>query len=116
MSDTPINIMSIPITKAGKNANLTVDVSLLSEEMYALCLAEGLKSILNSRMSKVGPVTKYEKEGNTEELAKASQKLGEIMYAQAQQAEAGQGAADAGKAKDEGDVVDAEFEEVKDKK
>ena len=72
MSDTPINIMSIPITKAGKNANLTVDVSLLSEEMYALCLAEGLKSILNSRMSKVGPVTKYEKEGNTEELAKAN--------------------------------------------
>ena len=72
MSDAPINIMSIPITKAGKNANLTVDVSLLSEEMYALCLAEGLKSILNSRMSKVGPVTKYEKEGNTEELAKAN--------------------------------------------
>ncbi|PXX43423.1 MULTISPECIES: molecular chaperone DnaK [Aquitalea] len=55
-------------------------------------------------------------EAKTEELAKASQKLGEIMYAQAQQAEAGQGAADAGKAKDEGDVVDAEFEEVKDKK
>nr|WP_269461365.1 molecular chaperone DnaK [Aquitalea magnusonii] len=55
-------------------------------------------------------------EAKTEELAKASQKLGEIMYAQAQQAEAGQGAADAGKAKDEGDVLDAEFEEVKDKK
>jgi molecular chaperone DnaK len=55
-------------------------------------------------------------EAKTEELAKASQKLGEIMYAQAQQAEAGQGAADAGQAKDEGDVVDAEFEEVKDKK
>ncbi|MBA4707189.1 molecular chaperone DnaK [Aquitalea aquatica] len=55
-------------------------------------------------------------EAKTEELAKASQKLGEIMYAQAQQAEAGQGAADAGKAKEEGDVVDAEFEEVKDKK
>ncbi|WP_287881341.1 molecular chaperone DnaK [Aquitalea sp.] len=55
-------------------------------------------------------------EAKTEELAKASQKLGEIMYAQAQQAEAGQGAADAGHAKDEGDVVDAEFEEVKDKK
>ena len=55
-------------------------------------------------------------EAKTEELAKASQKLGEIMYAQAQQAEAGQGAAEAGQAKDEGDVVDAEFEEVKDKK
>ncbi|AXE31166.1 molecular chaperone DnaK [Chromobacterium phragmitis] len=54
-------------------------------------------------------------EAKAEELAKASQKLGEIMYAQAQ-AEAGaqEGAeqADAGK-KDEGNVVDAEFEEVK---
>ncbi|HJV06746.1 MAG TPA: Hsp70 family protein, partial [Chromobacteriaceae bacterium] len=60
---------------------------------------------------------KAEIEAKSEELAKASQKLGEIMYAQAQ-AEAqpaGEGAADAGK-KDDGDVVDAEFEEVKDKK
>ncbi|WP_293766272.1 molecular chaperone DnaK [uncultured Aquitalea sp.] len=52
-------------------------------------------------------------EAKTEELAKASQKLGEIMYAQAQQAEGGQqGGAEAGK-KDDGNVVDAEFEEVK---
>lgn len=55
-------------------------------------------------------------EAKTEELAKASQKLGEIMYAQAQQAEAGaqQGGADAQAGKqEEGNVVDAEFEEVK---
>ena len=55
-------------------------------------------------------------EAKTEELAKASQKLGEIMYAQAQQAEAGaqQGGADAQAGKQEdGNVVDAEFEEVK---
>ena len=54
-------------------------------------------------------------EARAEELAKASQKLGEIMYAQAAQAEGGaEGAqAAAGDKKDEGNVVDAEFEEVK---
>jgi molecular chaperone DnaK len=58
----------------------------------------------------------------TEALAKASQKLGEQMYAQAG-AQAGAGAAQAGAAggsqaggKADEDVVDAEFEEVKDKK
>jgi len=57
-----------------------------------------------------------------EALAQASQKLGEKMYAQ-QQAEAGAaGAAPGGDAgaqqakPDDGDVVDAEFTEVKDKK
>ncbi|UTH73002.1 molecular chaperone DnaK [Chromobacterium sp. IIBBL 290-4] len=57
-------------------------------------------------------------EAKAEELAKASQKLGEIMYAQAAQAEGGaEGAqAAAGDKKDDGNVVDAEFEEVKDKK
>ena len=52
-------------------------------------------------------------------LATAAQKLGEAMYAQ-QQAEAGAagaaGAAPGGKKDDDGDVVDAEFTEVKDKK
>jgi molecular chaperone DnaK len=60
----------------------------------------------------------------SEALGTAAQKLGEKMYAK-QQAEAGaaEGAAGAGAAgasaeakKDEGDVVDAEFTEVKDKK
>ncbi|MDF0606956.1 molecular chaperone DnaK [Neisseriaceae bacterium TC5R-5] len=52
-------------------------------------------------------------EATTEELSKASQKLGEIMYAQAQ-AEAGGNEQAASSAKPEdGDVVDAEFEEVK---
>jgi molecular chaperone DnaK len=57
-------------------------------------------------------------------LATASQKLGEKIYAEAQ-AKSAQGAsaqaqpggeADAGAAKDEGNVVDAEYTEVKDKK
>ena len=61
-------------------------------------------------------------EAKVEALGKASQKLGEIMYAQAQAegagADAGQagGAAGGSSKKEDGNVVDAEFEEVKDKK
>jgi molecular chaperone DnaK len=55
----------------------------------------------------------------TEALSQAAQKLGEKMYAQ-QQAEAGAAGASPGgqqaTRKDDGDVVDAEFTEVKDKK
>src|SRR5438309_1775458 len=51
-------------------------------------------------------------------LAQAAQKLGEKMYAEAQQAQGAQGGGDAkgSKPADEGNVVDAEFTEVKDKK
>nr|MBL8409696.1 Hsp70 family protein [Dechloromonas sp.] len=56
----------------------------------------------------------------TEALAAAAQKLGEKMYAQQQAEGAAAGGAEAGAQqqakKDEGDVVDAEFTEVKDKK
>jgi molecular chaperone DnaK len=61
-------------------------------------------------------------EAKTQALATASQKLGEAVYAQQQAAEgAAAGAAPGGSSggeakKDEGDVVDAEFTEVKDKK
>ena len=59
-------------------------------------------------------------DAKAEALGAASQKLGEMVYAQAQaEAQAGEeGAAqaDAGAAKGNDDVVDAEFEEVKDKK
>jgi len=62
-------------------------------------------------------------EAKTEALMQTSQKLGEAIYAQQQQAAGGaqqgteQGAAGAGEAKkDDGDVVDAEYTEVKDKK
>lgn len=57
-------------------------------------------------------------DAKTEALGSASQKLGEMMYAQAQ-AEGQQSAADQGEQpqnKGNDDVVDAEFEEVKDKK
>jgi molecular chaperone DnaK len=51
-------------------------------------------------------------------LAQAAQKLGEKMYAEAQQKQGapGGGGAEAKKPADEGNVVDAEFTEVKDRK
>jgi molecular chaperone DnaK len=51
-------------------------------------------------------------------LAQAAQKLGEKVYAEAQQAQGAQGGGDAKSSKpaDEANVVDAEFTEVKDKK
>jgi molecular chaperone DnaK len=56
-------------------------------------------------------------EAKTRDLAQAAQKLGEKMYAQTgAQGPGSAGAEAAGKKADEGDVVDAEFEEVKDKK
>ena len=56
-------------------------------------------------------------DAKAEELGKASQKLGEIVYAQAQ-AEAEKGAASGAAASDkkDDDVVDADFQEVKDEK
>jgi molecular chaperone DnaK len=58
-------------------------------------------------------------EAKTTALAQASQKLGEKIYAEQQAAAGAAGGApggDTGGKKDEGDVVDAEFTEVKDKK
>jgi molecular chaperone DnaK len=67
--------------------------------------------------------SKAEIEAKQQALAQAAQKLGEKMYAQEQarqqaqqpQSEAGAGADKGGK-QDDGNVVDAEFTEVKDKK
>ena len=55
-------------------------------------------------------------DAKSEALATASQKLGEMMYAQAQaEGQANAGATDGGAKKDD-DIVDADFEEVKDDK
>jgi len=64
---------------------------------------------------------KAEIEAKTQALAQAAHKLAEEMYKGAQQGQPGEGAAGAqqagaGEKKDDGNVVDAEFEEVKDKK
>ena len=56
-------------------------------------------------------------EAKTEALAKAAQKLGEKMYAESQAAGAQAPHAENAQSKqDDGNVVDAEFTEVKDKK
>jgi molecular chaperone DnaK len=63
-------------------------------------------------------------DAKTQALAQASQKLGEKVYAAQQGQQGGQAGAGAGAEaqpagegqKDEGNVVDAEYEEVKDKK
>jgi molecular chaperone DnaK len=62
-------------------------------------------------------------EAATQTLAQAAQKLGEQAYAQEQAKQQGaaggaqpQGSAQGGKQPDDGNVVDAEYEEVKDKK
>ncbi len=54
-------------------------------------------------------------EAKTQALAETSHKLAEQMYAKEQQAAAGGASGPAGGGKKEDDVVDAEFEEVKDK-
>jgi molecular chaperone DnaK len=63
---------------------------------------------------------KADLEAKTQALGQASQKLGEKIYAEAQQtaggAETEAGAAGGGAKKDDSDVVDAEFTEVNDKK
>ena len=58
-------------------------------------------------------------DAKAEALGTASQKLGEMVYAQAQaeaQAQAGEGAQAESSAKKDDDIVDADFEEVKDDK
>ena len=56
-------------------------------------------------------------DAKAEALGAASQKLGEMVYAQAQaEAQAGESAQAESSAKKDDDVVDADFEEVKDDK
>lgn len=52
--------LSIPIAKGGASITVDTDVDLADLAMYQLVIEEGLKVILNSRMSKVGSVTKLE--------------------------------------------------------
>ena len=91
---------------------------------YGDKLEGGEKDKIEAALKEAESVMKSEDkaaiEAKAQALAQASQKLGEKMYAdaQAQQQAAGEpGKAEAGgPTKDEGNVVDAEFTEVKDKK
>lgn len=64
-------IVKIPVLKAGKDATVDIDTDALPQDMYALALMEGLKTLVNARMSKVGAVTKLEGEDLTKAHAKA---------------------------------------------
>jgi molecular chaperone DnaK len=84
---------------------------------------EKIESALKDAEGVLKSEAKAEIEAKAEALAKASQKLGEKIYADSQKAAqeaAAAGPAEAGGGaegkKAEGDVVDAEFTEVKDKK
>src|SRR3954471_22308673 len=90
---------------------------------YGDKLDSGEKDKIEAAIKDVEGVLKSEDkadiEAKSQALAQAAQKLGEKMYAAQQQQQAGAPGdaqqADAGK-KDDGNVVDAEFTEVKDKK
>lgn len=45
-------ILNIPVTKAG-NQTIAVDTDSIPEDMYQLAMEEGLKVLLNKRMSKI---------------------------------------------------------------
>ena len=60
------SLFQVPIPKAGKGITIEVDADQLPLEMYARALEEGLKVLLNGRMSKI---TTSKLEG--EDLAKA---------------------------------------------
>ena len=94
---------------------------------YGEQLAADEKSAIEAALKEAEEVVKTDDkeaiEAKTEALATAAQKLGEKMYAaeQAKAQEGGCGSCGPGETcsdqkKDEGDVVDAEFTEVKDKK
>jgi hypothetical protein len=62
-----MTVLNIPITKAG-NRKIEVDTTSIPEEMYLLALEEGLKVLLNKKMSKI---TTAKLEGD--DLAKAQE-------------------------------------------
>ena len=92
---------------------------------YGAQLDAGEKEKIEAALKDAEAILKSENktdiESKAEALAKAAQKLGEKVYAESQKAAqgaaAGEPAAAGGEAKkDDGNVVDAEFTEVKDKK
>jgi len=64
----------IPITKAGRGVEFAVDaddVNLLEPEVFAMIVKEGLKVLLNLKMSKLDAPSKLEGEALEENKAKA---------------------------------------------
>jgi molecular chaperone DnaK len=74
-----------------------------------------IEAAINDCEAAIKSGDKADIEAKTQTLAEASHKLSEQMYAKDQAAGGGEPGADAGAGKKDDDVVDAEFEEVKDK-
>ena len=78
-------ILQIPITKAGKGVTFSVDTDEINElpvEVFARIVEEGMKVLLNSRMSKLEAPSKLEgaalESAKTAALAKAAENLSDL--------------------------------------
>jgi molecular chaperone DnaK len=115
---------TLELINARNQAEATVHSVKKSLKDYGDKLDAGEKEKIEAALKDAEGVLKSEDkaeiEAKAQALAQAAQKLGEKMYAEEQAKQQAQQpgdaqAADAGK-KDDGNVVDAEFTEVKDKK
>ncbi len=114
---------AVELVSARNQLDALIHSTTKSLKEYGEQLTADEKSAIEAALKEAEEVVKSDDkdaiEAKSEALATAAQKLGEKMYAaeqaKSQGADAGAGAAHEAH-KDEGDVVDAEFTEVKDKK
>ncbi len=114
---------TVELVTARNQLDALIHSTTKSLKEYGDQLTADEKSAIEAALKEAEEVVKSDDkeaiEAKAETLATAAQKLGEKMYAaeqaKSQGADTGTGAAHEAK-KDEGDVVDAEFTEVKDKK
>ena len=113
---------AIELVSARNQLDALIHSTNKSLKEYGEQLTEEEKAAIEAALKEAEEVVKSDDkdaiEAKSEALATAAQKLGEKMYAaeQAKSQSAEAGSAHTEDKKDEGDVVDAEFTEVKDKK
>lgn len=72
-----MTVLQVPVTKAG--ATIDFDTNDLSDEMYTLCVLEGLKTLINRGASKITKETyPVEAERKTAALAKAAEQVEKV--------------------------------------
>jgi len=96
------DLIRVPITKAGRNVFFDVDTDDLNTmfesnpDMMRQLIAEGLKTILNSRMSKLGAPSKLEgkalEDNKDAALAKAQENLDDLVAGKLAKKSAGKSA------------------------
>jgi len=112
---------TIELVTARNQLDALIHATQKSLKEYGEQLAADEKSAIEAALKEAEEAVKGDDkdaiDAKAEALATAAQKLGEKMYAAEQaKAQAGDSTPHAEPAKEEGDVVDAEFTEVKDKK